>query len=270
MSYVESPFVDRCRTTLHVVDLCVCTRVCGAMEIVDNTKVESPGAYSAGRTAFRSPSNRNTLDPPGVAGRRDKTGDHGSLPCDQGARVDGGGQPCLWWSQGCTIGCETCTGVLKGPGRYCNGTLQPTLPKWAWTMNGPSLQSRDTGCSLLCHLPLTYVPCLRLGPRSGRQGLGGSQGQGHLPVLPVARARHGSPTMPALPFCCSPPSRVHRGFPIGTDRGPGGTANRAAAYPLGMAPVADPCGMAGGTRVQAGGGGAFISSAVPISWTRVE
>lgn len=77
------------------------------------------------------------------AGRRDKTGDHGSLPCDQGARADAGGQPCLWWSQGCTIGCEACTGILKGPGRYCNGTLEPTLPKWAWTMNVNGKDSKD-------------------------------------------------------------------------------------------------------------------------------
>ena len=26
-------------------------------------------------------------------------------PCDQGLRANGGGQPCLWWSQGCSIGC---------------------------------------------------------------------------------------------------------------------------------------------------------------------
>ena len=77
------------------------------------------------------------------AGQRDKTGDHGSLPCDQGARADAGGQPCLWWSQGCTIGCETCTGILKSPGRYCNGTLEPTLPKWAWTMNVNGKDSKD-------------------------------------------------------------------------------------------------------------------------------
>ena len=31
-------------------------------------------------------------------------------PCDLGAarREGGGGQPCLWWSQGCSIGCPYC------------------------------------------------------------------------------------------------------------------------------------------------------------------
>lgn len=30
--------------------------------------------------------------------------------CDMGAArtAGGGGQPCLWWSQGCTIGCPVC------------------------------------------------------------------------------------------------------------------------------------------------------------------
>jgi hypothetical protein len=28
--------------------------------------------------------------------KRDKNGDHGSLPCDQGKRSEAGGQPCLW------------------------------------------------------------------------------------------------------------------------------------------------------------------------------
>lgn len=74
---------------------------------------------------------------------RDSHGDHGSLPCDQGLRVDAGGQPCLWWSQGCTLGCDVCTGVLKSPGRYCNSTLQPTLPKHAWTMNVAGKDSPD-------------------------------------------------------------------------------------------------------------------------------
>merc|ERR1712216_382565 len=71
-------------------------------------------------------------------GARDKSGDHGSLPCDEGLRAVAGGQPCLWWSQGCTIGCEHCTGdtqTQSGGKRLCNGTLEPTLPRWAYTMN---------------------------------------------------------------------------------------------------------------------------------------
>ena len=122
------------------------------------------------------------------AGHRDAHGDHGSLPCDQGTRADASGQPCLWWSQGCTIGCDTCTGVLKSPGRYCNGTLQPTLPKWAWTMNVDGKDSAD--------------------PKD---------------------------------------KDTYRYFPW---RAPG------------AAPVADPCGMAGGTRVQGGGAGDAVFTTI--------
>ena len=59
--------------------------------------------------------------------------------CDAGVRASGGGQPCLWFSQGCTIGCDTCTGI----GSHTNVSLcdspknggKATLPKEAWTMN---------------------------------------------------------------------------------------------------------------------------------------
>eukprot|EP00756_Hemistasia_phaeocysticola_P046860 Hpha_TRINITY_DN206_c0_g1::TRINITY_DN206_c0_g1_i1::g.83750::m.83750 len=68
----------------------------------------------------------------------------GTEGCDEGIRA-GGGQACLWFNQGCSIGCDKCTG--EGPGvaphadkigfrvRYCNSTLEPTLPKKFWTMN---------------------------------------------------------------------------------------------------------------------------------------
>ena len=66
------------------------------------------------------------------AGQRDKTGDHGSLPCDQGARADAGGQPCLWWSQGCTIGCETCVSwpnhkASRSNEDLCNSGVKATV-----------------------------------------------------------------------------------------------------------------------------------------------
>lgn len=68
---------------------------------------------------------------------RNVTGDHGSLPCDQGVRSTSGGQPCLWWSQGCTIGCDHCDGenTQTHGKRLCEGTMEPTLPDWARTMN---------------------------------------------------------------------------------------------------------------------------------------
>eukprot|EP00937_MAST-01D_sp_MAST-1D-sp2_P002343 g2343.t1 len=77
------------------------------------------------------------------------------LGCDMGLRagVDGkgDGQSCLWWSQACSIGCDTCATETAGTSpltgnppnagkigfrkRYCNSTLQPTLPREAWTLN---------------------------------------------------------------------------------------------------------------------------------------
>merc|ERR1719387_1785585 len=75
----------------------------------------------------------------------------GSEGCDMGLRGDGDGQSCFWWSQGCSIGCETCatetygekpcTGNAPQAGkigfrkRYCNSTQEPTLPRHAWTLN---------------------------------------------------------------------------------------------------------------------------------------
>eukprot|EP00054_Salpingoeca_dolichothecata_P014592 m.82724 g.82724 ORF g.82724 m.82724 type:complete len:404 (-) comp21070_c0_seq3:238-1449(-) len=76
----------------------------------------------------------------------------GKTGCNQGIRSHGGGQPCLWWSQGCSIGCEQCATVTAGTHpvtgtaphsdkigfrtRYCNSSLPATrLPLWARTMN---------------------------------------------------------------------------------------------------------------------------------------
>ena len=87
--------------------------------------------------------------------------------CDQGNRAGGDGQACLWWSQGCSIGCAKCATNSEGPHsrgpfhgtgpqsgkigfrtRYCNAThnsaksstnptplIDATLPKEAWTLN---------------------------------------------------------------------------------------------------------------------------------------
>ena len=83
-------------------------------------------------------------------------------PCTLGsARKEGGaGQPCLWWSQGCSIGCDYCltdprhpinngtiptTPINGNPPHadkagfrksYCeNPKTQDVLPKEYWTMN---------------------------------------------------------------------------------------------------------------------------------------
>ena len=37
------------------------------------------------------------------------------MGCDQGLRGKADGQACLWWSQGCSIGCEKCATNAEGP-----------------------------------------------------------------------------------------------------------------------------------------------------------
>jgi len=63
---------------------------------------------------------------------------HSEDGCDAGVRQSGNGQPCLWFSQGCTIGCEKCDGLTQHTmGKsLCNSTMQPTIndPK-LFTMN---------------------------------------------------------------------------------------------------------------------------------------
>jgi hypothetical protein len=82
--------------------------------------------------------------------------------CDRGLRGEADGQACLWWSQGCSIGCAKCVtdptlgfsdftgrapqaGKLGFRRRYCNASwnsagapapmINSTLPKEAWTLN---------------------------------------------------------------------------------------------------------------------------------------
>jgi len=72
--------------------------------------------------------------------------------CDRGNRANADGQSCLWWSQGCSIGCDKCatetagetpihgnppqTGKIGFGKSYCsNPKTNATLPKYAWTMN---------------------------------------------------------------------------------------------------------------------------------------
>ena len=80
--------------------------------------------------------------------------------CDMGVRAEGGsGQPCLWWSQGCSIGCPYCATDPRHPANkgsipthsidggwphadkagfrtaYCDEPGEPVLPRAYWTMN---------------------------------------------------------------------------------------------------------------------------------------
>eukprot|EP00966_Prymnesium_polylepis_P098342 2277561-Prymnesium_polylepis.1 len=95
----------------------------------------------AAHGALISPPSRNALDRflPGFQGgasKSDSCNCGSNSGCEEGVRASGGGQPCLWFSQGCTIGCDECTGLGSHTAqRLCNGTMQPTLPKYAWTMN---------------------------------------------------------------------------------------------------------------------------------------
>lgn len=80
--------------------------------------------------------------------------------CDMGVRKEGGsGQPCLWWSQGCSIGCDYCITDPRHPANngtiptheitggwphsdkagfrtaYCDEPGKAVLPKAYWSMN---------------------------------------------------------------------------------------------------------------------------------------
>ncbi len=97
----------------------------------------------AGHGALITPPSRNAVDrflPAFTGGKAPlcscNCGDTAN-GCVEGTRASGGGQPCLWFSQGCSIGCTSCTGI----GSHTNTSLckapatQATLPRYAWTMN---------------------------------------------------------------------------------------------------------------------------------------
>lgn len=99
---------------------------------------------ASGHGALVSPPSRNAVDrflPAFLGGKVP----HGSDSCNCGDNVNGchagvresvGGQPCLWFSQGCSIDCPACTGIgSHSSSSLCNLTMKPTLPKFAWTMN---------------------------------------------------------------------------------------------------------------------------------------
>ena len=92
--------------------------------------------------AMTVPPSRNAADrelPQFQGGKWTATGCNCGSPtgCELGTREAGGGQACLWFSQGCTIGCESCTGIGSHSDKpLCsNSTVKPTLPKYAWSMN---------------------------------------------------------------------------------------------------------------------------------------
>ncbi len=57
--------------------------------------------------------------------------------CNAGIRSNMG-QSCLWFSQGCTIGCNVCDNATQhtmGNSTCGKPPMKPTLPRYAWTMN---------------------------------------------------------------------------------------------------------------------------------------
>ena len=86
--------------------------------------------------------------------------DSRDCPMGSARQIGGAGQPCLWWSQGCSIGCEYCMTDPKHPANnnsvpiqpingnpphadkagfrksYCDKpTTKAVLPKEYWTLN---------------------------------------------------------------------------------------------------------------------------------------
>ena len=139
---------------------------------MSNLAVLSP-ALVAGHAALFIPAPRNAQDanlPAFAGGKSPDTpctcsngfgGKNASRDgCDMGLRANGGGQPCLWWSQGCSIGCDACATAAGGTApihgaaphadkigfrtRYCNSTLKATLPREAWTMNVDAAEGSDS------------------------------------------------------------------------------------------------------------------------------
>ena len=122
-------------------------------------------AIVAGHMSMIIPASRNAMDnilPEWAGGRAPATACTcaNGKECDMGVRKDGGGgQPCLWWSQGCSIGCDYCitdprheanhgqipTNAIEGAWphtdkagfrtAYCDEPGKSVLPKEYWTMN---------------------------------------------------------------------------------------------------------------------------------------
>ena len=76
----------------------------------------------------------------------------------------GGGQPCLWWSQGCSIGCPYC---LTDPRHPDNGGQIPTKPI---TGNPPHADKAGFRKSY-CEKPTTEVMVAAITTSPDRVGL---------------------------------------------------------------------------------------------------
>jgi len=124
--------------------------------------------------------------------------------CNRGLRDQGDGQSCMWWSQGCSIGCEKCVTEIEGfdafvgkppqadkigfRTRYCNSTfnsagspaplINSTLPRHAWTLNiGAEEGSGEDSYQYNPWRAPGYAPvadpCGRAGGKGKKQKIGG-------------------------------------------------------------------------------------------------
>eukprot|EP00040_Diaphanoeca_grandis_P012695 m.64326 g.64326 ORF g.64326 m.64326 type:complete len:384 (+) comp23415_c0_seq1:209-1360(+) len=102
---------------------------------------------ASGHGAMIFPVSRNAIDRilPEFAGgafppRSSGCNCGGASGCFVGNRSGGGGQPCLWFSQGCTIGCDSCDNSTQhSMGKsLCNSTMLPTI-------NTPSHMTMNRG-----------------------------------------------------------------------------------------------------------------------------
>eukprot|EP00911_Craspedida_sp_UC1_P002862 UC1_evm2s2095 len=165
-----------------------------------------PLRFSHGALFIPTPRNAADKDLPAFAGGRSPskacTCDNGNggpdgpkTGCDRGLRGNAGGQSCLWWSQGCSIGCDVCAtetygtrpisglppqaGKIGFRTRYCNSsTLEPTLPREAWTLNLDAIDGSEQDVYRYNpwrapgHAPVVDA-CGQAGGEYGYQHLGG-------------------------------------------------------------------------------------------------
>ena len=194
-------------------------------------------AVVAGHGALYIPTPRNSIDRmlPEFRGGRSPmeacTCNNGNgnpnTGCDLGLRggVDGlgDGQSCLWWSQACSIGCDVCATETAGTNpltgnppnsakigfrkRYCNSTLQATLPRHAWTLNIDAVEGSDEDSYRFNpwrapgRAPVVDA-CGVAGGEHGYQGLGGESVFFNTSI--AAKGDRGSVVLPPTPAALRP------------------------------------------------------------------
>lgn len=130
-------------------------------------------------------------------------GNNNGQPCDMGLRA-AAGQNCLWWNQGCSIGCAECATDIIGPHgsaggagahpdkigfskRFCNASynsggpapmMNSTLPREAWTMNVHAIEGVEEDAYRFNPWRAPgYAPvvdaCGMAGGKGPQQGIGG-------------------------------------------------------------------------------------------------